>query len=231
MSPSSNCSCNTPVHPASLADPSTHSLALVELIDQGVTRALIAYVVDKVIEMVHSAVDNPSGYNQCQPAQRSKFLRFATTVIHNAKVEAPTLLVALLYVARAKPWARMTEQQYAYERVLLGALIISHKYTNDGPMKIKHWERCNVGFDKQALGLMEREFLNLLDYRLGVTEAELLDSAPCHMAPSRAKSLSSIPVPSYRRLSASRKPEAGTRYTGQGPQSSLPRRRRAPRST
>ena len=154
---------------------------------------------DKVIELVHAASETQT----CNASptcfeERSEFMCFATQVIFNAKfpVAVPTLLVALLYISRAKPQEIVTESKWAYEHVFLGALMISHKvrgsdlcvcyyvlnyeccqYINDGAMRPRHWALCTTKFGIHDLSRIEREFLIVLDYRLGVTETELLDLA------------------------------------------------------
>ncbi len=64
------------------------------------------------------------------PSRRNehpKFTAFATNVLSRAEVTMPTLLVALVYVDRAKPHLHIALEEWALERVFLGALIIASK--------------------------------------------------------------------------------------------------------
>ena len=55
------------------------------------------------------------------------FAKFATDVITRAEVTTPVLLATLVYVSRARPHLHITLEQWALERVFLGALICSNK--------------------------------------------------------------------------------------------------------
>ncbi|KAJ7848975.1 hypothetical protein B0H14DRAFT_2310368, partial [Mycena olivaceomarginata] len=97
----------------------------------------------------------------------TKFTAFARTVLSCAEVTPPTLLVALVYIARARPHLSI-----ALERIFLGALIVASKYTNDSTLKNVHWVLCTGVFEKRDVGQIKHEFLDVLDWELGVGEAE-----------------------------------------------------------
>ncbi|KAJ7694047.1 hypothetical protein B0H14DRAFT_3175155 [Mycena olivaceomarginata] len=52
--------------------------------------------------------------------------------------------------------------------VFLGALIVASKYLNDSTLKNVHWALCTEIFGKSDIGLVEREFLEVLDFQLSV---------------------------------------------------------------
>ncbi|KAJ7268085.1 hypothetical protein B0H12DRAFT_93405 [Mycena haematopus] len=104
----------------------------------------------------------------------AKFTSFATTVLARAEVTPPTVLVSLVYIARARPHLSIALEEWALERVFLGALIVAAKYTNDSTLKNVHWALCTGVFGKRDVGRIEREFLDVLDWELGVGEADLL---------------------------------------------------------
>jgi hypothetical protein len=85
-----------------------------------------------------------------------------------------TLFVAIVYVGRAKAHLRIAFEQWALERVFLGALIVASKYVNDSTLKNVHWALCTDIFGKSDIGLIEWEFLEVLDFQLGVKENDLL---------------------------------------------------------
>ena len=60
-------------------------------------------------------------------SEHSKFLRFVTDVIQKAEVKVPAILVTLVYIDRAKPHIQIALEQWANERVFLGALILANK--------------------------------------------------------------------------------------------------------
>ncbi|KAJ7143209.1 hypothetical protein C8R43DRAFT_891932 [Mycena crocata] len=177
----------SPVHAASLVDPATHSPALVELIDIQLTKPVIDYVVDCVSETVDFAMGRTpaspalqSTATRGRPTHRtptqytSKFTTFVSLVLSRAEVTTPTVLTALVYIARARPHLSIALEEWALERVFLGALITASKYTNDSTLKNVHWALCTGVFGKRDVGRIEREFLDVLDWELGVKEADLL---------------------------------------------------------
>jgi hypothetical protein len=57
----------------------------------------------------------------------ASFATFVTNVIHRAEVTTPVILAALVYIDRAKPHLHIALEQWALERVFLGALITASK--------------------------------------------------------------------------------------------------------
>ncbi|EMD38255.1 hypothetical protein CERSUDRAFT_113418 [Gelatoporia subvermispora B] len=169
---------SSPVHPSSLVDPATHSTVLLELLDLGISREFIEYVVDCVVETVDYAMGRPSssrrGRSPSRNTEHAKFTAFVTDVIQKAEVKLASLLVTLVYIDRAKPHIQIALEQWACERVFLGALIVANKYVNDSTLKNVHWALCTGVFGKRDIGRIEREFLDVLDFELGVQESDIL---------------------------------------------------------
>ncbi|KAJ7137964.1 hypothetical protein C8R44DRAFT_606832 [Mycena epipterygia] len=173
---------SSPVHAASLVDPASHSPALLELIDIELTKPVIEYIVDCVSETVDYAMGRtpspPSPHGRGRSHKRSpygtKFTTFVSTVLERAEVTAPTVLTTLVYIHRARAHLSIALEEWALERVFLGALIVASKYTNDSTLKNVHWALCTGVFGKRDVGRIEREFLDVLDWELGVGEADLL---------------------------------------------------------
>ncbi|KAJ7612108.1 hypothetical protein FB45DRAFT_307184 [Roridomyces roridus] len=174
-SPSRRASPKTPVHAASLVDPSIHSPQLLQLVDIKLSNPVIEYVVECVAEIVEHAL-SCSGVqvSRGRSSYRRKFTVFVTTTLTRAEVSCATILVALAYMARARPHLSIALEKWALERVFLGALITASKYTNDSSLKNVHWALCSGVFSKRDVGRIEREFLDVLDWQLGVTEADVL---------------------------------------------------------
>ncbi|PBK93217.1 hypothetical protein ARMGADRAFT_1063318 [Armillaria gallica] len=197
-SASSSSSSSSSIHPASLVDSATHSPALLELVDFKISKPVIDYLVDSVAETVDFAMGRPSpSFTRGRPASRrpelAKFTSFATTVLSRAEVTMPVVLASLVYIDRAKPHLHIALEEWALERVFLGALIVASKYLNDSTLKNVHWAICTGVFGKRDIGRIEREFLDVLDFELSVTEADLLSH---HAGLSAAVSPS--PSPSSR---------------------------------
>ncbi|KAJ7613069.1 hypothetical protein FB45DRAFT_759439 [Roridomyces roridus] len=174
-SPSSS-KTNSPVHAASLVDPATHSPELLELVDVEVSQPVIAYLVSRISSTVSYSLKR-SGVSPSftrTPAHLQKFTTFVTTVLSRAEVSATDVLVTLVYLTRARHHLTIALEEWALERVFLGALICASKYTNDSTLRNVHWALCTGVFGKRDIGRIEREFLEVLDWDLGVSAEDVL---------------------------------------------------------
>ncbi|KAJ7868184.1 hypothetical protein B0H13DRAFT_1059428 [Mycena leptocephala] len=197
---------SSPVHPASLVDPSTHSPELMQLLDIHFSPRVIDYVVACVADTVDYAFGQPSA----PPSQLSSFKRLVSSTLSYADVSPATLLVTLVYIARARPHLSIALAQWARERVFLGALIAASKYTQDSTLKNAHWALVSGVFGTGDIGRIEREFLEVLDWELGVREGDVLAlhaglvAAAASNSPQTPLSISRQrnPAPQGRRASA-----------------------------
>ncbi|PSR73903.1 hypothetical protein PHLCEN_2v10261 [Hermanssonia centrifuga] len=155
---------------ASLVDPALHSPALMELLNTELSRTLIEYIVDRVVDVVDYALGRPStstrGRSSSRRSAHAEFSGFARTVIERAGVQLPVLLGTLVYLDRARPHLQLSLEEWACERVFLGALICANKNV--------HWSLCTGLFNKRDVGRIEREFLDVLDFELQISEADIL---------------------------------------------------------
>ena len=60
-------------------------------------------------------------------SKRVPFKRFVWDVIRRASVKMPVLLTTLVYITRAKPHLHIETEDWACERVFLGALMVASK--------------------------------------------------------------------------------------------------------
>jgi hypothetical protein len=169
---------SSPIHKASLVDASLHSPALLELLHIKVSEPVIDYVVDCVVETVDYAMGRPSTSAGRRSTSRRReivaFTKFVTEVLTRAEVTIPVVLASLVYVDRAKPHLHIALEEWAYERVFLGAVMLASKYLNDSTLKNVHWALCTGVFGKRDVGRIERELLDVLDFDLGILEDDIL---------------------------------------------------------
>jgi len=140
-SPSSSSSSSpSSVHKFSLVDPTTHSPAVLQLIDVKITREVVGqsilfipfcisqilsgYAVDVIVDTVDYALGRTSKHRH---PDYHKFADFVASMLNRAEVTMPTLLVTLVYIQRAKFHLHIGLEQWALERVFLGALIVASK--------------------------------------------------------------------------------------------------------
>ncbi|KAF7291390.1 Cyclin N-terminal domain-containing protein [Mycena indigotica] len=174
---------SSPIHAASLVDPAMHSPAVMELIGIRLTKPVVEYLIDSVVETVDCAMGRASTPRGRNP---SRYLSSFTTFVHNvltrAEVTPATVLASLVYISRARPHLSIALEEWALERVFLGALIVASKYTNDSTLRNIHWALCTGVFGRRDVGRIEREFLEVLDWELAINEADLLAHHPALMA-------------------------------------------------
>jgi len=103
----------------------------------------------------------------------------------------PVILATLVYLNRAKPHLHIALEEWANERVFLGAIIVASKYLNDSSLKNVHWAVCTGVFGKRDVGRIEREFLDVLDFELSITEDDVM---------AHHDAIISLLVPTHRRL-------------------------------
>ncbi|KAL1672603.1 hypothetical protein EV122DRAFT_224355 [Schizophyllum commune] len=168
----------SPLHPASMVDAARHPPALLELLDAPLSTAVIDYVVDCVADTVDYAMHRPTSSSRTHVYRRraslAPFTTFVTNVLTRAETTMPVILATLVYVDRARPFLQVAVEQWAHERVFLGALIVASKYLNDSTLKNVHWSICTGVFGKRDVGRVEREYLDVLDFQLGITDQDLM---------------------------------------------------------
>ncbi|KAF7303491.1 Cyclin N-terminal domain-containing protein [Mycena indigotica] len=200
---------SSPIHAASLVDPATHSPAMMELIDIRLTKPVVDYLIECVVETVDFAMGRASTPRGRNPSRYlSSFTTFANNVLTRAEVTPATVLASLVYISRACPHLSIALEEWALERVFLGALIVASKYTNDSTLKNIHWALCTGVFGKRDVGRIEREFLEVLNWELSIKESDLLahhsalmavafpdKHIPISFVPTHTRHSSSISIP------------------------------------
>jgi len=187
------------LHPASLVSPLKHSPELLELLDLPINRGLIDQLVQSTVEVVNYALGIPTssssrGRSTTRTNKYSEFTEFVSNILERAESTVSDILVTLVYIQRARPYLSIQTEQWALHRVFLGALIIASKYTNDSTLKNIHWAMVSGTFGKRDIGRIEREFIEVVDWELAVTEADLLAvrDTLVHLLP--AKPASALPL-------------------------------------
>ncbi|KAJ7604488.1 hypothetical protein FB45DRAFT_810777, partial [Roridomyces roridus] len=164
------------MHAASLVDSSWHSSELLELLDVELSAPVIHYLVEYISDIVDDALDRSSVVpSHRPPSYISDFFVFAAKVLYRAETTLSTLLVALAYLDRVSDVVCVASEEWALERLFLGAVICASKYANDSSLRNVHWAMCTQGlFGTRDIGLMEGEFLKVLRWRLGISEADVM---------------------------------------------------------
>lgn len=78
----------------------------------------MALTTDTVTFALSRALTNPAA---------ATFPTFVKQVIHRASLATPVLLSAMVYIARAKKYLSIAHEEWALERVFLGAVVVASK--------------------------------------------------------------------------------------------------------
>jgi len=147
-------------------------------------------IVEESTETVGYALGLPTtsrGRSSARTSKNKEFTKFVERVLHAAEVSVTDILVALVYMRRARAHLCIETEDWALHRVFLGSLFLAHKYSNDSTLTNTSWSYATGIFGIKDIGRMEREFLDVLDYELTVSEAEILDlheTLVPHVSPS-----------------------------------------------
>jgi hypothetical protein len=153
---------------------------MLKLLELDIDRNLLDFIVQTTIDTIAFAYNGPStsqsrGRSTSRSNKHAAFAEFASNVVLRSEVTIGVLLAALVYIERSRPHLCVETEEWACERVFLGALMVASKYTNDSTLKNVHWALVTGTFGKRDVGRIEREFLDVLDWELGVSEAEILE--------------------------------------------------------
>ena len=96
-----------------------------QVLPAAVTCRLVVDVEEALIWHEHSVNSFSRGRSLARSA--SPFSAFVTRVLVNAEVKMPVVLTTLAYIERARPHLQIALEEWACERVFLGALICSNK--------------------------------------------------------------------------------------------------------
>jgi len=140
----------TMIHPSSFVERDSHPEAIYELLEIKVDRALIgtrspssllglssltrllsiATIVEEATETVNSALGLPTtsrGRSSSRISKNKEFITFVERVLDTAEMNITDILVAFIYMRRARAHLSIETEEWALHRVFLGALVLAHK--------------------------------------------------------------------------------------------------------
>ncbi|KAF9779618.1 hypothetical protein BJ322DRAFT_994334, partial [Thelephora terrestris] len=148
---------------------------ILQLLSRKVDRDFIEYLVRTTIETVEYALGRPTLHLFSFPSTIPRpLLQLALDVIRKSRIDTPVILVALVYLERARSQFKISDQRWACERILIGALVLAAKYVSDYTIKNARWARWSGVFSKEDIGRMERELLDILDWNLSLAEGDIM---------------------------------------------------------
>jgi len=163
-----------PMHPASRVPMSQHDPRTLRLLTLSISLELLDYVIDCAVDLVRSSLLRQGMYSSNFELKSSHFCRFVTNLVVRSRVPVATVLVTLSYLDRCRNHLEHSPFRWSCESIFFGAFMVAHKYTNDSWMRALTWAQLTGIFTSSEVVRVEREFLSLLDYNLGVREHDLL---------------------------------------------------------
>ncbi|KAF9043844.1 hypothetical protein BDZ89DRAFT_1034335 [Hymenopellis radicata] len=131
---------------------SAESALLAEMMKLRVTRRVVDYCVNHVLDAVELAI--AVGYSP------------------RPFVSMPVVLTAMIYMDRIKTRIHISGDDYMPESLFIGAIIVASKFINDASPKNWQWAACTKTFEIAELAHIEHEFLAALDFDLNVTTSD-----------------------------------------------------------
>ncbi|KAJ8096154.1 hypothetical protein PM082_000062 [Marasmius tenuissimus] len=114
----------------------------------------------------------PSTWRDCE---LTKLRTSAMGILLIDQVTTPVALVTLVYLRRARPHLAVFLRRWSLEQVFLVSVVLATKYLNDGSIPNADWA-CYTGMiGKHDLNRIEREFLEMIDWELRVTECDVTE--------------------------------------------------------
>lgn len=87
----------------------------------------LARVTTDVVDFAMGLPSANRSYRGRGPRRSAQLIQFITDVVLQSETNVPALLVALVYVERARPHLSVSMEKWACERLFLGALIVASK--------------------------------------------------------------------------------------------------------
>ena len=138
------------IHPSSFMNHDSHPESIYELLEVKVDRVLIgawlasllsssssltrvlatATIVEEASETVNYALGIPTtsrGRSSTRTTRNKEFTSFVERLLDTAETSITDILVALVYMRRARAHLTIETEEWALHRVFLGALILAHK--------------------------------------------------------------------------------------------------------
>ncbi|KIK50302.1 hypothetical protein GYMLUDRAFT_253087 [Collybiopsis luxurians FD-317 M1] len=124
-------------------------------------------------EYIAGSVIDAIGGDEVNGVQKHSFTDFVSRVLHRAQVRMSLVVTVVLYIDRAKPRLAAAADNRSLEEVFAGAVVVASKYLNDCTYKNHHWSRITGIFSVRQLGVIERQFLHVIDWKLRVSEEDI----------------------------------------------------------
>jgi len=102
----------------------------------------IATIVEEVTETVKYALGLPTtsrGRSSSRTSKEKEFTEFVEQVLEAAEVSITDILVAFIYMRRARAHLAIETEEWAHHRVFVGALVLAHKVSQKPGFHLYHF--------------------------------------------------------------------------------------------
>ena len=135
------------------------------------TKEMIEILADRAANVIKVHEQQES----VQASNVPPLIDFVSSVLERSEVRPAVLFLATLYLDRLRQRLPSTARGLpcTRHRVFVSALIVAYKYLNDISIKNKNWARISKVFSLDEINLMERQFLDLLNFELNFGESDI----------------------------------------------------------
>ncbi|KAJ3854699.1 hypothetical protein EV368DRAFT_80351 [Lentinula lateritia] len=106
------------------------------------------------------------------------FKSFIRRVIERGKISMAITILAITYLQRAQSYICVGYKASCIaERILLGAFIISTKFSANIPISNEEWANIAEVFQLADIDIIEKQFLLLIQWNLSFSEEDIIASA------------------------------------------------------
>ncbi|KAJ3921038.1 hypothetical protein F5877DRAFT_65228 [Lentinula edodes] len=106
------------------------------------------------------------------------FKSFISRVIGRGKISMATTMLAITYLQRAQSYICIGYKAGCIaERILLGAFMISTKFSANIPISNEEWANIAEVFQLADIDVIEKQFLLLIQWNISFSEEDIIASA------------------------------------------------------
>ncbi|CAG9313183.1 unnamed protein product [Blepharisma stoltei] len=124
-----------------------------------------------VIALFRQEFDDPQAQSKRAPLEKDIYY-FCKNIIFRSKMEKECSIISLIYIERMINKSGLYVNEKNWKKLILISLIIASKVWDDESYENIHFAKVFTKFSLKEINSMERLFLTLVDYDVGIKKSE-----------------------------------------------------------